>query len=154
MAAILQHADAIKLVEHLEKHLLADPEFHMTYSDAAEVLGRNAASNGRHIGQVTSRIDAACFYSKTPFIAMHRVRETNGDTINPRSFGGELWRPHIPMLIARAEVHVWTVEDFKNLRRALQSLGDDAATLQWKRIEQFGEKGIQKALGLTDHAPR
>ena len=31
MAAILQHADAVKLVEHLEKNLLADPAFHMTY---------------------------------------------------------------------------------------------------------------------------
>ncbi len=149
MAALLQHADAVKLVEHLEKMLLEDPAFHMTYSDAAAVLGRSAASDGRHIGQVTSRIDAACFYAKKPFIAMHRVRETYGATINPRSFGGDLWRSHIPALIAQAETYVWTEEDFNNLKRALHSLGDDAATLQWKRIEQFGEKGIQKALSHT-----
>jgi hypothetical protein len=147
MAAILQHADAVKLIEHLEKCLLADPSFHMTYSDAAVVLGRKAASDGRHIGQVTSRIDAACFYANTPFIAMHRVRETHGATINPRSFGGDLWRQHIPTLIAQAESHVWTVDDFRNLERALQNLGDDAAMLQWKRIEQFGERGVQKVLG-------
>ena len=85
---------------------------------------------------------------------MHRVRETHGATINPRSFGGDLWRPHISTLIANAEAHVWTEEEFRNLKRALQSLGDDAATLQWKRIEQFGEKGVQKALGLTSHAGR
>jgi hypothetical protein len=148
MAATVQHADAVTLVEHLERHILQDPAFHMTYSDAAAVLGRKAASDGRHIGQVTSRIDAACFYAKTPFIAMHRVRETYGASINPRSFGGDLWRPRTEALVARAEAHIWSVEDFKNIKRALHSLGDDAATLQWKRIEQFGEKGVQKALGL------
>jgi len=148
VAANVQHADAVTLVEHLEKQILQDPYYYMTYSDAATVLGRNAASDGRHIGQVTSRIDAACFYAKTPFLAMHRVRETHGGHINPRSFGGDLWHPHIPALVARAEAHTWTVDDFRNLKRQLQSLGDDAATLQWKRIERFGEKGIQKALGL------
>jgi hypothetical protein len=148
MAANVQHADAVMLVEHLEKQILQDPSFHMTYSDAAAVLGRKAASDGRHIGQVTSRIDAACFYARTPFLAMHRVRETYGGHINPRSFGGDLWRPHIAALVARAEAHFWSVEDFRNVKRQLHSLGDDAATLQWKRIEQFGEKGVQKALGL------
>ena len=53
MAATVQHADAVNLVEHLEKHILQDPGFHMTYSDDAAVLGRNAASDGRHIGQST-----------------------------------------------------------------------------------------------------
>lgn len=148
MAATVQHADAVMLVDHLAKHILQDPNYHMTYSDAAAVLGRNPASDGRHIGQVTSRIDAACFYAKTPFLAMHRVRETYGEGINPRSFGGDLWRPHISALIARAEAHAWSVSDFQNIKRSLHSLGDDAATLQWKRIEQFGEKGVQKALGL------
>lgn len=148
MAATVQHADAVALVEHLEKHILQDPGFHMTYSDAAAVLGRNPSSDGRHIGQVTSRIDAACFYARTPFLAMHRVRETYGGAINPRSFGGDLWRPHISALLARAEAHLWTRADFGNVKRQLQSLGDDAATLQWKRIDGFGEKGVQKALGL------
>jgi hypothetical protein len=153
VAATVQHADAVALVEHLEKHILQDGAYHMTYSDAAAVLERNATSDGRHIGQVTSRIDAACFYAKTPFLAMHRVRETYGGNINPRSFGGDLWRPHIPALIARAEAHVWSDEDFKNIKRALQSLGDDAATLQWKRIDSFGEKGVLKALGQPAGAP-
>ena len=153
MPAIVQHADAVTLVEHLENLILQDPGYHMTYSDAAVVLGRNAASDGRHIGQVTSRIDAACFYAKTPFLGMHRVRETYGGTINPRSFGGDLWRPHTSALVARAETHVWSAADFKNIKRALRSLGDDAAKLQWNRIEQFGEKGIQKALGLPTGTP-
>jgi len=153
VAANVQHADAIKLVENLEKNILQDPDYHMTYSDAAAVLGRNPTSDGRHIGQVTSRIDAACFYAKTPFLAMHRVRETYGDKINPRSFSGGLWRLHIPALIARAEAHAWNVEDFKNIKRALQSIGDDAATLQWRRIDQFGEKGVQKALGFPSATP-
>jgi hypothetical protein len=153
MAANVQHADAIKLVQNLEEQILKDPDYHMTYSDAAAVLGRNAASHGRHIGQVTSRIDAACFYAKTPFLAMHRVRETHGGKINPASFTGDLWRPHTSALIARAEAHVWSAEDFKKIKIALQSLGDDAATLQWQKIERFGEKGVQKALGPSEGAP-
>ncbi len=147
MAANIQHADALQIVLHLEERVLADPRYTMSYSDAAQVLGRNPTSDGRHIGQVTSRIDAACFYAKTPFLAMHRVRETEGGKINPRSFQGDFWRPYIPDFIARAEQHVWTAGDFKNIKRALHSLGDDAATLQWQRIERHGEKAIEKALG-------
>lgn len=154
MAANVQHADAVALVEHLEKHILEDSDFLMTYSDAAAALGRNPTSDGRHIGQVTSRIDAACFYAKTPFLAMHRVRETYGEQINPRSFGGDLWRPHISALIVRAEAHTWTAADFKKIKGALHSLGDDAASLQWKRIETFGEKGVEKALGLPGRGPQ
>ena len=153
MAANVQHADALKLVDNLEKNILQVPDYHMTYSDAAAVLGRNPTSDGRHIGQVTSRIDAACFYAKTPFLAMHRVRETYGGKINPRSFSGDLWRSHIPALITRAEAHAWSVEDFKNIKRALQSIGAAAATLQWKRIDQFGEKGVQMALGPSRCGP-
>ena len=147
VAATVQHADAVKLVEHLANRIMANPGYHMTYSDAAEALGRKAANDARHVGQVTSRIDAACFYAKTPFLAMHRVRETHSGTINQRSFGGDLWRPHIPALVARAEAHAWSAADFDSIKRNLQSLGDDAATLLWRRIETFGEKGVQKALG-------
>ena len=39
MAANVQHADAVTLVEHLEKHILDDASYYMTYSDAATVLG-------------------------------------------------------------------------------------------------------------------
>ena len=148
MSANIQHADALKVVQHLEAKVLVDPSYLMTYSDVAAVLERDPAKDGRHIGQVMSRIDAACFYAKTPFLAMHRVRETEGGKINLRSFQGDLWRPHAPELIARAERHVWTVEDFNNIKRALNSLGDDAATLLWRRIEGHGERAVHKALGL------
>ncbi|GAB3767375.1 hypothetical protein GCM10028796_28900 [Ramlibacter monticola] len=148
MAADIQHADAVALLAHLEAKILADPAFHMTYSDAAVAVGREPTSAGRHIGQVTSRIDAACFYAKTPFLAMHRVRETYGGGINPRSFQTQLWQAHTAGLVVRAETHVWSAEDFKNIRRHLLSLGDDSAALQWKRIEQFGERGVNQALGL------
>lgn len=148
MAADVQHADAFRLAVHLEEHVLEDSAFYMTYSDAAVVLGRNSASDGRHIGQVTSRIDAACFYADTPFLAMHRVRQTHGAKINPRSFQGDLWKSHTPGLVARAENHVWSAADFSRIKTRLHSLGDDAATLQWKKIELYGQKGVDKALGL------
>ncbi len=148
MAAKVQHADATKLVEHLEKQILAAPAYHMTYSDAAEVLGRKAENDARHVGQVTSRIDAACFYARTPFLAMHRVRETHTGAINQRSFQSDLWRPHIPALIARAEGHIWSAEDFQRIKRNLQNLPDEAAKLLWSKIGTYGESGVHKALGL------
>ncbi len=148
MPADIQHADAVALLAQLEAKILADPAFHMTYSEAAAALGRTG-KDGRHIGQVTSRIDAACFYAKTPFLAMHRVRETYGGGINPRSFQTALWQAHTAGLVARAEAHAWTEADFKNIRRHLQNLGDDSAALQWKRIELFGQKGVNQALGLA-----
>ncbi len=147
MAATIQHADAVKLIEHLEKSILAEQNYYMTYSDAAEILGRKASRDARHVGQVTSRIDAACFYARTPFLAMHRVRETYSRSINQRSFSGNLWLPHIPKLVSRAEAHVWSEDDFQSIKRNLNNLGNDAAKLLWQRIESFGENGIQKALG-------
>jgi hypothetical protein len=149
MPAIVQRADAISLIAHLEQQILADRRFYMTYSDAAVVLNRDPAKDSRHVGQVTSRIDAACFYAKLPFIAMQRVRQTYGETINPRSFQGDLWRPHLPQLIARAEAHVWAPEDFGKIRRSLNGLVDEAAKLLWTHIDEFGEKGVQKALGTV-----
>jgi hypothetical protein len=148
VAAKVQHADATKLLEHLERQILEAPGYHMTYSEAAEVLGRKAENDARHVGQVTSRIDAACFYARTPFLAMHRVRETHTGAINQRSFQTQLWRPHIPALIARAEGHVWSSADFQGIKRNLQNLPDEAAKLLWEKIETFGESGVQKALGL------
>lgn len=149
MAADIQHADAIALLSYIETKIAADPAFCMTYSDAATVVGREPTKSGRHIGQVTSRIDAACFYAKTPFLAMHRVRQTYGGEINPRSFQTPLWQAHTSGLVARAEAHVWSAEDFKKIRRRLQDLGDDSAALQWKRIELFGQEGVNRALGLS-----
>jgi hypothetical protein len=152
MAADIQHADAVALLAHLEFKILLDPSFHMTYSDAAVAVGRDPTNAGRHIGQVTSRIDAACFYAKTPFLAMHRVRETYGQGINPRSFQTDLWQAHTAGLIARAEEHVWTAKDFNTIKSRLLGLGDDSASLQWKRIEQFGQKGVNQALGIESTA--
>src|SRR3712207_8336654 len=47
-------------------------------------------------------------------------------------------------LVARAEAHAWTEGDFKNIRRHLHGLGNDSAALQWKRIELFGQKGVNQ----------
>ncbi len=149
MAATTQHSDALALLAYLVAKIQENPSFHMTYSDAATALKRNGATDGRHIGQVTSRIDAACFYAKVPFLAMHRVRETHGSKINPRSFQTDLWQAHTSALVVRAEAHIWKEEDFKNILWHLQRLGADAASLQWRRIERFGQKGVNQAIGLA-----
>jgi len=44
------------LVQHVEKALLADPGYVMSYADAARLLNRKPAKGGRHVGQVVSCI--------------------------------------------------------------------------------------------------
>lgn len=148
MAADIQHSDALTLVLYLEPQLLKDSKFSMTFSDASDVLGRNPATHSRHIGQVVSRVDAACFYAKAPFLGLHCFRHTDSGLINPESFKDELWGPHRPALIARAERHNWTIDDFKRIKSALHSMGLDSAILLWERIDQFGERGVRQALGM------
>src|SRR6476661_6028266 len=56
IAGDIQHSDAIILVQHVEKALLADPGYVMSYADAAGLLNRKPAKGGRHVGQVVSCI--------------------------------------------------------------------------------------------------
>lgn len=69
MSADIQHADAVKALEAIKKMLSVDPADRMTYADLCVALGRNPAQAARHIGQVTSRVDAACFFADRPFLA-------------------------------------------------------------------------------------
>jgi|RhiMethySRZTD1v2_1073278.scaffolds.fasta_scaffold58560_3 hypothetical protein len=154
MAADIQHADALRLLKCLEQRILENPDFRMTYTDAAALLGREPGSSTRHVGQVCSRVDAACFYANLPWLSMSRVHKTEEGTINPASFAGDLWSVHKERLIQLAKRHRWTREDFGKIRWKLKSLGEDraGASALWKRIEEFGERAVQKALaaGLVD----
>ena len=147
MTAKIQYADALTVLAHLEERILKEPGYFTTYRALCGFLGKNSASNARHIGQVASRIDAACLTAGVPFIGMHRIRKSVDNSINPQSFADATWRPHRKALVARAEAHQWSKADFMCIRAVLQSFGDrDSAFVIWWQLDQLGNESVQRAL--------
>src|SRR5882672_9696789 len=144
--ADIQHADSIKGLDLLRKMILADPAARMTYSELCLGLGRDPTGNTRYIGQITSRIDAACFYADLPFLAMDKVRVTQDGRVNEKSFADALWGPYRAQLAQKSSTHVWTAEDFRKVAVRLRDLGADSAKLIWQRIGTYGEKAVRRAL--------
>ena len=144
--ADIQHSDAVKALDVLRDMLLKDSGARMTYSDLCVALGRDPTREGRYIGQVASRIDAACFYADLPFLATDRVRRTNDGSVNEASLDGPLWGPHRDRLFEIASSHLWTEDDFKKVAIRLRDLGDNSAKAIWERIESRGEIAVVRAL--------
>lgn len=143
MAADKQYADARKALELIESRLLAPGKF-VSYGDVCEALGYERSKHARHVGQVCSLIDAACFWAKLPLLSAEKVRTDTGE-YNPESFSG-IWEPHKQALIENASAHAWTVGDIAKIRSVLNHINGEGALLQWERIEGFGQAGIDRAL--------
>ncbi len=99
------------------------------YSTAAELIGLDGDTHARHMGQVTSRIDAASLVSGLPMLALHMVRKPDGE-INPASFtkDWQVWSEEIKQMAAS---HSWTVAQIDVVIGALDSLPDAAAVNIW-----------------------
>ena len=143
MAADKQYADALKTLQLIEGRLLPPGKF-VSYGDVCEALGYQRSKHARHVGQVCSLIDAACFWAKLPFLSAEKVRTEAGE-YNPESFAG-MWGPHKQALIENASAHVWTSEDIAKIRSVLNHINGEGALAQWERIERFGQAGIDRAL--------
>lgn len=143
MAADKQYADALKALELIERQLLQPGKF-VSYGDVCEALGYERAKHARHVGQVCSLIDAACFWAKLPFLSAEKVRTDTGE-YNPESFSG-IWEPYKQLLVGNASEHLWTVEDIARIRSVLNHINGEGALAQWERIERFGQAGIDRAL--------
>jgi hypothetical protein len=143
MAADKQYADALKALQLIEGRLLPSGKF-VSYGDVCEALGYERSKHARHVGQVCSLIDAACFWAKLPFLSAEKVRTDTGE-YNPESFSG-IWEPHKHARIGNASAHVWTVEDIAKIRSVLNHINGEGALAQWGRIERFGQAGINRAL--------
>jgi hypothetical protein len=143
VAADKQFADARKALELIESRLLAPGKF-VSYGDVCEGLGYERSKHARHVGQVCSLIDAACFWAKLPFLSAEKVRTDIGE-YNPDSFSG-IWEPYRQALIENASTHVWTMADIGKIRSVLNHMNGEGALMQWERIEGFGQAGIDRAL--------
>ena len=144
MSASFQYTEALRALDYIE-YVVLKQRCCTTYNAVCEKLGYGSIY-ARAVGQVISRIDAACFYSKLPYLASAKVRKANGE-INPDSFCDFPWAAHRAKLIAAANDRVWTADDFAKIRRVLSnSLPDDSAKLLWERIDALGEKAVQRSL--------
>ena len=140
MAAEKQFVDAQQSLALIENHALGRGQY-LTYGHLAELLGYEAVKYARHVGQVCSLIDAACFWTRLPMLSLEKVRKENGDR-NPESFQNEF--EYIKQtLVENAEARTWTSEDLHRVTRTLyQHMNREAATLQWRRIAGFGQDGL------------
>lgn len=143
MAAEKQYEDALRTLQVIEDQLLPAGKF-ISYGKVCEALGYKPLQYARHVGQVCSLIDSACFWAKLPFISAEKIRTDNGG-YNPDSFAG-IWEPHKQTLLDNAATHAWTKEDIGKIRSTLNHTNGEGALAQWKRIEGFGQAGVDRAL--------
>lgn len=147
MAAEKQYSDAKRALDLIQREALV-PGKYLTYGKVALLLGYDVLKYARHVGQVCSLIDAACYWAKLPMLSLEKVRMDNGD-YNPDSFLG--WTPEVKTrLIANASSHPWGVEDIKRIKHSLDAhMSLEAATLQWQRIDSFGQAGLDRIVSYT-----
>lgn len=144
----MQQAEALRALDELEAMVLHDPQATTTYGELAAALARDPARNSRFVGQLTSRIDLACFYARLPFVSLVKVLTATGK-INAESFG-RMWAPAREELVAIAGRHAWTSQDFVRLRRCLNGLTDEAVDAQWRLLEQrHGDHAVAHALSYA-----
>src|SRR5687767_15358974 len=110
MAAEKQYSDAKRALDVIGRETLS-PGKYITYGKLAELLGYEVLKYARHIGQVCSLIDAACYWAKLPMLSLEKVRMDSGD-YNPDSFSGH-FTPVKDQLVANAAAHQWNEDDIK-----------------------------------------
>jgi len=126
----------------IEDSLLPSGE-RTTYGAICTALGYEPLTHARHVGQVCSLVDAACYWAKLPFLSLEKIRTDDG-AHNDKSFSGD-WDGVKDVLIMNAANHTWTPEDIGRIRKMLNSVNGEGAVLQWKRIGDFGEPARVRA---------
>lgn len=143
MSADTQYADARKAIDFIESAFLPAGKF-TTYGGVCEALGYKPSTHARHVGQVCSLIDSACFWAKLPFLSAEKVRSDSGQ-YNLASFAGD-WQPFKDKLIQISAAHEWTPKDMGVIRAMLNHMNGEGALAQWERIEGFGQNAQKRAL--------
>ena len=141
-----QYSDAKQALDLIEREALA-PGKYLTYGRLADLLGYDGSKYARHFGQVCSLIDSACYWAKLPMLSLEKIRMENGD-YNPDSFGGAFAGVK-SQLIANTAARQWSAEDIKRIKQSLTHMNDEGAVAQWRRIESFGQAGLDR---ITSYA--
>jgi hypothetical protein len=125
-----EHIHARQLLKVIRDRIKAGEAPILGYSTAAELIGLDGDTHARHMGQVTSRIDAASLMSGWPMLALHMVRKPNGE-INPASFIHDDWQSWNEEIKRVAVGHSWTIAEVDEVIGALDALADAAAVNIW-----------------------
>ena len=133
----LQHTEAGRLLEILASVV---PNQMLTYTTAAEALGRDPKNNSRMVAQCCDLLDAAAAMAGVPLLALFWVREKSGK-INHKA-----WKDIEPDLreavISLSQRHAFTSADFIAIKQALDALkgrGNHKAW-DWIRKQKADEK--------------
>lgn len=125
-----EHLHARQLLQIIRARVSREEPPIRGYSTAAEAIGLDGDTYARHMGQVTSRIDAASFISGWPMLALHFVRKPSGE-INPESFADE-WSCWKDEIVKYACSHPWSVQQVDEVIGALDGLPKAAAVRIWE----------------------
>lgn len=137
-----QYQDALKALRVIERECLPAGKY-LTYGSLAKELEHAPSKYARHVGQVCSLIDAACYWARLPMLSLEKVRMDDG-AYNPDSVGGE-FAPVKAQLIENAAKHPWSSEDIARIQRTLGShMNGEGAVKHWKKISGFGEAGVKR----------
>jgi hypothetical protein len=138
---------ANELLAVLRKHILSGGGLILGYAVAAEMIGLKGSENGRHLGQVVSRIDLASFNAGLPFLTLHWIRETDGK-INtealrgPKGWAVNPWLEFESEILEKAATCQWTAESFDRLQASLDRLPNEGTRPLWKRVDDsIAKKG-------------
>lgn len=146
LATPRESENAMRVLLVLESRILADREARTTFSELAALFGQTPKAYGRHLGQVASRIDAACVAAGLPLLGAFRIRLSDGKP-NLRALVAPDWAAHRQQLAAGEARHHWSADDFKRVRQALAGLPPKGASLIWQDIVQRqGAEALRRAL--------
>jgi hypothetical protein len=138
--------NAARVLEFLERRMKIDREARTTFSELAAEFGQTPKSYGRHLGQVASRIDAACWSAGLPLLGAFRIRLSDG-SLNAKALAEPNWAIRRQALAQREAMHDWNADDFRRLRQGLEQLPPKGASLIWHDIlERLGEEALRRAL--------
>jgi hypothetical protein len=138
--------NAARVLEILERRMQVDRNARTTFSELAAEFGQTPKSYGRHLGQVASRIDAACWSAGLPLLGAFRIRLSDG-SLNAKALAEPNWALRRQALAQREAMHDWNADDFRCVRQALNQLPPKGASLIWHDIlERLGEEALRRAL--------
>jgi hypothetical protein len=127
-----QHTEAERLLEVLAA-TVSNHQM-LTYTTAAEALGRDPKNNSRMVAQCCDLLDAAAALAGVPLLALFWVREKSGK-INHKA-----WKDIEPDLreavISLSQRHTFTSEDFAAIKQALNALIGRGNHKAWEWIRK------------------
>jgi hypothetical protein len=135
-----QHSDAISLFR-VFRALEAPLE---GYNVAAASIGLSG-NHSRHVGQVCSRIDYACFIAGLPMLSVNLVRKNDG-SVNEASFAKLCWHSTKDEVVNTSIAHEWTDHQFDSAFRFLIDLPQDCARVLWNEAEEWSQEKIRYQL--------